>query len=237
MRVLFVTNPTSVNPYTKTLMKGIMKCDDRVICDICLLAFWKTDVFGYDIIHVMWPAELLLPYDRFNHKSSDDLLRRLKEIKSKNIKVVSTCHNLVPHYTSNKEKIEAYNVVYNNSDMIIHLGSYSKELFEKSYPMVLHKLLMHHVYDDYYDVVLNQKESKKRLGLSNKSKYILCFGNIRSCEERRLVHKIADYYDGKGIKVLCPSYSLVAKRKNLLIVLKSYFYFIYRSIKERNIII
>ena len=237
MRVLFATNPTSINPYTHTLINGIRACDDSIICDVSLYTFWSSTVYEYDIIHVMWPTELLLSYDRKNRKNTIELQQRLIEIKNKKIKIVSTCHNLVPHYTSDQERIDAYDIVYGKSDMILHLGSYSKDLFDKEYPGAINKLIIHHVYDELFYELSSQKDSRDILGLSHDMKYILCFGAIRSNEERALIRMVAEHYDGNGVVVICPSYSLVAKRKNLFVVIKSYFQYIFRKYKAKNIII
>ena len=51
-------------------------------------------------------------------------------MKEAGVKIVATCHDLEPHYDQFADKAESMKIVYGNCDVIIHLGKYSKKLFD-----------------------------------------------------------------------------------------------------------
>lgn len=61
----------------------------------------------------------------------EDLIKRLQNLKTRGVKIISTCHNLSPHYSDNKFYNRLYTVVYSESDCIIHLGTYSLNFSKK----------------------------------------------------------------------------------------------------------
>ena len=82
--------------------------------------------------------------------SESDLLHPIERMKTAGVKIVATCHDLEPHYDQFADKVESMRIVYSHCDAIIHLGEYSKELFEKRYPNVEHLLIPHHLYDTVF---------------------------------------------------------------------------------------
>lgn len=216
MKILYpFDNPEkALNPYVLTIVQGLKKnsSDLEIVCSIA--EFWTTnDIF--DIVHIMWPDMLLKEHFRKKY-SFKNLYDRLRWFISQGCQIVSTCHNLLPHYNSDEDYRKAYEVVYSNSKLIIHLGTYSLQLFEKQYPNVKHVEIPHHVYDQIYTYIPSKAEARKKLGLSMNKKYVLCFGMFRSDEERDMIKNLSKQLQGYGIEIIAPTFSYVARRKNML---------------------
>lgn len=217
------------NPYVKTLIDGINESYNDVEWKYGLSTFWKDEIFTFDIIHVHWP-NVFIWYndDNINELNFED---RIIKIKEKGVKIISTCHNLTPHYSTNALEIKLYEIVYKYSDCIIHLGSYSLSLFQEKYPHSLNYLLYHHIYDSIYKKIPSYEDSIKALHLNPKMKYIICFGAFRNTEERNLIIKLSKYLKNRNVSILAPSFSLIPKRRNIFALIKPilrHYYFKYK---------
>lgn len=217
MKVLFsIDDPFSApNPYVATLIRGMQNLDCELQIDYGVKNFWDSSIH-YDIIHVMWPNCLL--YADGKKYDTDELLIRCQELRNHNILIVSTCHNLVPHYDNDPEHVKAYDIIYTNSCAIFHLGTYSLELFRKKYPQAHQYLLGHHVYDEIYTFTPSMLQSRRKLGLKPNGKYILCFGAFRSDEERQLIGKLSVQLSSQSVRVITPCFYQIPKRRNLLAI-------------------
>ena len=208
-----IDNPHVGNPYVLTLMDGISDIDKEFQWGYGVDAFWTDDILQYDIVHIHWPHIIV---NRFSKSSIiKQFEQRLIFLKQKDIKIVVTCHNLKPHYETDTKKIDTYRIAYEQADCILHLGEYSLKLMQEKYPNSKHFLLLHHTYDKLYSVV-GCEESKKKLHLNLSKKYILCFGDFRDNEERRLVDIILKHYYSQCIEIIAPLYYKQIKRRNKL---------------------
>jgi len=202
-----VDNPyASVNQYVSTLIEGVKSLSREIEFGWGIDTFWCDDIYSYDIIHIQWPHVLLI-----NNWHSNHLKERLTLIKKRGKKIVATCHNLVPHYNNNYDFGVAYETVYNFADMIIHLGPVSKELLSSSYPNAEHVIIPHHIYDTFYTHFPEKEESCKKLKISKKNNYILCYGAFRDDEERLLAQSISCAYKYNSTYILAPSYDFNIK--------------------------
>ncbi len=190
------------NPYIYTLMYGLQQNFSDCLLSWGRRMFWSDDIFSFDIVHFHW-TQTFMGYD--NH-TEDELLHHIKKMKSAGVKVIATCHDLQPHYGRFSDKAESLNIVYSHCDAIIHLGVYSKSLFEKQYPYIKHFLLPHHLYDTVYHYFPSKSESIKYLGLPENYTYILCFGTFRAEEERQLVINLSKQLNDKKIIILAPGF-------------------------------
>ena len=190
------------NPYIYTIIEGLQKqypdCEISWGRDV----FWSDDIYSFDIVHFHWPQTFM---GKDPHTEAD-LLRHIKKMKVAGVKVVATCHDLEPHYDQFADKAESMKIVYSHCDAIIHLGEYSKELFEKRYPHAKHILIPHHLYDTVYTHFPSRAESLKYLGLPENHTYILCFGTFRAKQERRLIIELSKQLADKNIIILAPSF-------------------------------
>lgn len=134
------------NPYIYTLVEEIKKISSKVEIDYGREGFWNETIFNYDIVHFQWPQAFMAGD---SHQTSD-LENHIKRLKSHGVKIVSTCHDLNPHYNQCADYGDCMNIVYKNSDVIFHLGDYSLHLFKNQYPNVQHWLLPHQIFDTVY---------------------------------------------------------------------------------------
>ena len=202
-----VQNPyMDANQYVMTLMDGIDTQFDDVEWGWGLEKFWQNEIFEYDIIHIQWSDLLLWP-----NRTSRQLEHRLSKLKENGKKIISTCHNLEPHYCSDTNRKEAYKVVYGKSDMILHLGNYSLNVMKERFPKANHVLLPHQIYDSIYDDIPDRNTACRKMGLNPKYKYIISFGAFRDDEERLLVKNLADKLKNSGVYFLAPAYNKVKK--------------------------
>ena len=199
------------NPYIYTLVKEIKKISSKVEINYGREGFWNETIFNYDIVHFQWPQAFMAGD---SHQISD-LENHIKRLKSHGVKIVSTCHDLKPHYNQCADYGDCMNIVYKNSDVIFHLGNYSLLLFQKQYPDVQHWLLPHQIFDTVYTKIPSQKEAKIKLKLNPNKKYILCFGAFRADEERELVLNVAKYFKKKKVEILAPSFLHVPHRRKI----------------------
>jgi hypothetical protein len=190
------------NPYIYTLIEGLQKSHPD--CEILWgrEPFWSDDIFSFDIVHFHWPQTFM---GRDRHTEAD-LLHHIERMRSAGVKVIATCHDLEPHYNQFADKAESMKIVYSHSDAIIHLGEYSKELFEKRYPHAKHILIPHHLYDTVYTHLPSRVESLKYLNLPEDKTYVLCFGAFRAKQECQLIIKLSKQLANRNIIILAPSF-------------------------------
>lgn len=190
------------NPYIYTLIEGIHQSHPD-----CELAwgrdsFWSENIFTYDIVHFHWPQTFM---GKDPHTEAD-LLHHIEKMKAAGVKIVATCHDLEPHYDQFADKAESMKIVYSHCDAVIHLGEYSKTLFEERYPNIKHLLVPHHLYDTVYTQFPSRTESLRYLKLPEDRTYILCFGAFRAKQERQLIISLSKQLSDKKIIILAPSF-------------------------------
>lgn len=206
------------NPFCYTLMDEICKHHPEVEVFTDRRIFWKDDILTFDVLHIMWPDILL----RGGH-SAKEMEARLNLLKEHNVKIVATCHNLHPHYSSDVDEVESYKHTNGYADVIIHLGEYSRSLLAEQYPKATHVVVPHHVYDTIYGEKPTREQGIKILGLDPNKRYILAMGEFRDDEERDLIRIIEREIEGTDIRILAPTYKRwVLSRAHPLRTLKSY---------------
>lgn len=161
------------NPFVYTLTDYIYSLNCNVEFSFNAELFTTNEIFSFDIIHIMWPSIFSFMGNSTNFR------HRLTEIKKHGGRIITTCHNLVPHYCDDDDIKAFYNIAFGESDLIIHLGQYSKVMFEEMYPTIKHVIIPHHVYDTLYTDLEKSKNSKR--------KYISCIGTFRNQEEKDLL--------------------------------------------------
>lgn len=196
-----VNNPyLALTPYMHTFMSSISSRYGDVKWGWGPEKIWQKEIFSYDIIHIHWPDLLLCGH------STQELRKRMQEIKTKNIIIICTCHNLVPHYCNDTQRINAYNIVFNLADYMIHLGQYSLNIQRAAFPNVKHIFLSHHVYNNLYKKNYSKQECCQKLGIPSSSTNILCFGAFRSDEERKLVKHVAKKLKKNNVCIIAPNF-------------------------------
>lgn len=211
------------NPYLRTLVEGMNNFGEiEVFCSIRdFFENWRL----YDIIHIQWPQVLLEA-----GFSLGDLIKTLDLVRSARIPVVCTCHNLGPHRKSSDEIAQSYDEVYKRTDVFIHLGPYSLEVFSRKYPSAIQCLLSHHVYDLIYSSLPVREEALAHLKLDSSKKYILSFGGFRNNQEREMAY-IAVKNLGEPYRLLAPNFIRLAPKTSFKNKIKRILKKVYYKIK------
>lgn len=233
MVVLFACNRDSYkNPYVRTLADGLQQVGCEVICSIN--EFWHP-TREYSIVHIQWPDLLpLTPWD-----DCKNIEKRIGEYKKHGTKVVATCHNLLPHYSSVTAVLKSYEIVYKNADCIIHLGETSIEMLKTQLPMMnaKHVVIPHHTYDTIYKNV-SKNESRKELGVPQDSKCVMSFGTFRDDEEREIVLSLRKRLPKEYVFLMPGFFRDAIIRKNVLLGVKNIFKTIkYSCVAKKNNIV
>lgn len=182
MKVLITCREDIPNPIISSYMKGLSNYTE-VTCDV--FPFWNSEE-TFDIIHIHWPEVLI--YDK---KYNTDFLFELKERfsywKGRGTKIVVTLHNLQGHTSNNLHK-ELYEIIFLQADVIIHLGNFSKHLFENNpkYKNIKQVTINHPNYLELPNII-GKTEARQRLRLKDSDIVFLSFGFIRHEEEERLI--------------------------------------------------
>lgn len=148
MNILFVYFDKTIqndNLYVKSLCEEIRRQNGSVECSID--AFWNS-TRKYDIVHIQFP-EVIFKWRQPSDNGLKALRQRIARLKSMGTKIVYTRHDAIPHYCTDKNKLELYSIVETQSNAIIHLGEYSRQEFARIYPenTARHFVIPHHIYD------------------------------------------------------------------------------------------
>lgn len=190
------------NPYISTLIEEIKRQHPECELEWGRERFWSESIYSFDIVHFHWPQTFMAN----DSHSETDLLQHIETMKRSGVTVVSTCHDLEPHYKQYANKAESMRIVYSKCNAIFHLGEFSKLLFEKKYPDTTHLLLPHHVYDTIYRHFPSREESLRKLHLPLNRIYILCFGTFRDDAERNLVISLYKQMGNNAVSILAPGF-------------------------------
>lgn len=208
MKILYsIPLQGSSNPFLKTLTDALTEEDRNLEMEFSLDAIWSDEILSFDVFHIMWPEFMV-----DNQHSSMDIKKRIIEIKRKGVHIVSTCHNIIAHQSTNQEKNKAILNCYELSDVIHHMGMYSYNLLKERLPLVKHELIPHHIYDRLYTYLPPKDISCKHLHLSPNLNYILCLGAFRSQAENDLIKYTVRHLPKKTC-LIAPSFVFARKGK------------------------
>lgn len=184
MRVLIVFREDDTdNLFVPVLCEAIRKQGIDVHCS--LHDFWQGDE-PYDIIHFQWPEEAV-GWNCTDESVIDRLRQRIRHFKAGGSKIVYTRHNTRPHYSSNPVIRQAYGVIESCSDVVVHMGQYSKREFEEKHPGSRNIVVPHHIYENTYNENISREEARRHLRLPAGKMIITAFGKFRDREEIRMV--------------------------------------------------
>lgn len=185
MRILMVfRNGETDNLFVETLVRGIQEQGIEILCSVD--NFWQDNSF-YDIIHFQWPEEVI-GWNCADSAIVDRLKNRIALLKSKGSRFVYTRHNERSHYSGTIID-EAYRVIESESDVIVHLGQYSRDQFLTLYPRSKNAIIPHHIYEKTYDENISYAKARERLGIRKEKFVITAFGKFRNYHEIVMILK------------------------------------------------
>lgn len=207
MKIYFVVSePTerTINHFVTSLGNTLQKQGCEVLYGRERL--WTDEVFSCDIIHFQWPEYVLgSPKQKLSNEDLERLEQRLKLLKNKGIKIFQQVHNLKPHTNDDRKMQQLYELFYQYADVIVHMGSFSRDILQPKYPKAQHVILPHHIYDDVYTFSESQDDARKKLKLQKNQKIVLSFGKFRNQQERNFVLNLQKKL-GNSVTFLMPGF-------------------------------
>ena len=189
MKVYFVVKEPSertINHFVSSLGNALQKQGCEVVYGLERL--WADEVYDCDIVHFQWPEGI---FGLFGHHVTGNELeqvgQRLVLLKERGIRLFMQIHNLKPHTNKDPNVLRLYELLYQQADVMVHMGNSSRELLQSQYPDAQHVVIPHHIYDDVYSFNIPQEEARQRLRLPADKKIVLSFGKFRNDEERDFV--------------------------------------------------
>ena len=186
MKILIVYKASGLsdNPFVRLLAEGIRACGFEVVCSVD--EFWDHAA-EYDAVHFQWPEELF-GWSYPSPAQVAELSERLRMLHERRIPIVYTRHNSLPHKGDAGVR-EAYRLIGEYADAVVHLGDYSRREFLVAYPgsRQLQAVIPHHIYERIYGGAITRGEARQRLGIPADSFVVLAFGAFRHDFERKLV--------------------------------------------------
>ena len=144
----------------------------------------ESDIDGFDAVLIHWPEQLF----KWKEPKAGDL-KRLEQILKKwseRLRIFYVVHNLRPHRSNNSVYQELYDLVVRNSDVLIHFGHYSKEIFTQKYPDSINKVAPHPLYRSSMKVY-KKELARRKLKIDSGVTVIIIPGGVRSFKERKLI--------------------------------------------------
>ncbi len=180
--IVFRDNGDTDNLFVPILCDAIRTTGIDVRCSTN--EFWDSDT-PYDIIHFQWPEEVM------GWNCDDpDRIRRLEEriafFRSRGARFVYTRHNVRPHY-ANVVIGRAYDIIEEQSDVVVHMGRYSLDEFAAKYADSRNVIIPHHIYQYTYKEDISVERARQYLNLPQEAFIVTSFGKFRNREERRMV--------------------------------------------------
>lgn len=171
-----------------------------------------------ELILIQWP-ELIFDWN-------EPTIQELKELELKvnkwkeHTEIMYLVHNERRHFGMTTNFKRLYQIVENSSNIFIHMGNYSKEVYSKKYPGKKHVLINHPLYSSSFEQI-NKKKARRILGIPQDRFVLIAPGRIRTSMERDLVFKAFNYlkFDNKSLMVpfmLRKSSSLEFKGRHFL---------------------
>lgn len=145
---------------------------------------YKNFSTDYQIVNIHWPESI---FDWL--EPTDDQLKSLKTeiIKwKKHSSLIYTKHDKERLKGATPNFTELFKLIEENTDVFIHLGEFSKGIYQKKYPQSRHEIVKHPLYEDSFKVY-PKSIARERLNISQDTKVILAAGSIRTFEERKMV--------------------------------------------------
>jgi glycosyltransferase involved in cell wall biosynthesis len=202
MKVLiaYEINASTDNPFVEILYNYFVRSGIEVVASV--KEFWDAPDPNYDIIHFHWPEEVV-GWNVSDPSVLSRLRNRIGFYKAARVRFVYTRHNSIPHY-GNPIITEAYKIIEESADVVIHMAKFSCRDFLQKYPGSANLVIPHHIYEEKYAGNLSQQEARKSLGIPSSAHVVLSFGKFRNWEEVKMVLKAFLRFRDKNTFLLAP---------------------------------
>ncbi|TQI71541.1 glycosyltransferase involved in cell wall biosynthesis [Gramella sp. Hel_I_59] len=139
---------------------------------------------SYDIVNIHWPEAL------FQWKEpTESELKTLEEqmiLWKKGSLLVYTKHDYQRNKGTTVNFSKLFELVEKYTDVFIHLGQFSKDLYSRRYPKAIHEIVNHPLYKNHFEIH-DKIKARKQLGINENATVIIVPGTIRTYQERDLI--------------------------------------------------
>ncbi|MFV0144748.1 hypothetical protein OBJ68_05325 [Empedobacter falsenii] len=176
------------NEYVKRLVEIISTINNVRITN-SLEEFWQPTK-NYDLIIINWPEYLFKWRRNLEEVDIQNLKKQIGFHKKNTSKIMSIVHDEYAHHTKTIYRDQIFDICYEQSDILAHLGSFSKTLYKEKYKNlpIQHYLLFHPLYKEFA-FNLDQIESKKHIKIAENKNIIFVPGSVRDDYEYKLILK------------------------------------------------
>jgi len=159
-----------------------------------------------DIIHFHWPESLCDGRVANKDEVISNLRSSLRRLKEKNIKLVWTMHNLLPHDTKSIPfDKELYQLFADSADGCIHHSQCGLKEAIKTYqyvPETEHIVIKHGCHINKVKLEVSRFEARQELGLSSDANIYVTVGAIRPYKKIELLIETLVRRDGNEILLI-----------------------------------
>lgn len=141
---------------------------------------------SYDFVNIHWP-EAIFDWKEPTLEELEKLEQNILEWK-KNSVFIYTKHDYERNKGTTLNFSRLFGIIEKHTDIFIHLGSYSKKIYEKKYPQAKHEIVYHPTFENSSEIYPKTK-ARDLLGIDEDALVIIVPGNIRSLRERKMVLK------------------------------------------------
>jgi glycosyltransferase involved in cell wall biosynthesis len=194
------------NPYVLQLLHSLEKESTVEAVQHGTSWLYLTSVH-FDVIHFQWP-EAIFDFREPTPEELHSLKKTLHRWKSRGAKIVTTVHNKYPHGDDTKRFKELYKLVYEVTDGFIHLGKTSKSVVRQRYSEEVRgtsEVIIPHGNYKYFPNYITKEVARKRLALPSEEPVVLCFGELRSRREIKLLRRGFSSSDYGGERLVVAS--------------------------------
>jgi len=139
---------------------------------------------SYDFVHIHWP-ESIFEWKEPTSAELELLEKRINYWKRKSV-IIYTKHDYQRNKGTTLNFTRLFELIEKNTDVFIHLGKFSQNLYQQKYPSVRHEIIYHPLYTNYLSP-LNKVVARKMFQIAEDAFVIIVPGNIRSYAERDLM--------------------------------------------------
>jgi len=189
MNILICENYNNPNQYISLLTKAYEKHGHAVTFGAQNFLFSGTVP---DFVHIQWPESLYKWYDPLpeTEKSLQLIVSRLRFYLERNVAVVYTMHNCLPHdHVSDFDKA-VYAEIIKHATVIVHHGHNSVKQLHDSFPELNLGKSVVCPHGPYAYIEKDASLSKKEYGLPEDRYVYLNFGNQRKYKGIGFIHQV-----------------------------------------------
>lgn len=178
------------NPYLQQLMQALLHDDHVELAVHGPIHLFHGD-HDWDVVHIQWPEALIGWKDELD-VTVEDIDKALARLGRRAL-IVHTVHNSEPKEELGDVGVQLYRTVFHHTDVFVHLGKRSRDMFLKQHAQAEWAARARHVVIPHgnYDFYKSFKPPDKPIGPSfvTNEKRLLVFGELRSRMEEELARQ------------------------------------------------